>query len=155
MDEIPIRPVTAPDDHQPGERKIAEEQPNLSYTVLIIEDAVELGDLIRLTLERMNLRAFHETRGDKALEVFRAVRPDLVLLDIALPDMTGWNVLETMREQQRGGPSPIILVLTAYGDPANRLMGRLQGVQDYLVKPLTPDEIGKAIVQALHLPPKK
>ena len=155
MGEVPVKPATAPDGDQPERAKDTEGRPYLNYTVLVIEDSVELGDLIRLTLERMNLKVFHETHGTQALDVYHAIHPDLVLLDIALPDMTGWNILEAIREQQRGDRSPVILVVTAYGDPANRLMGKLQGVQDYLVKPLTPDKIEQAIARALHLPPKK
>jgi len=152
MGEIPIKPATSPDNRQPGEERGQEEQ--LNYTVLMIGDAAELAPRIRLTLERMKVRVFHETLGSRALEVFHAVHPDLVLLDVALPDMTGWTVLDLMREQQRRGSSPIILVITAYGDPANRLMGKLQGVQAYLTKPLTPDAVEKAVAEALHLPPE-
>jgi CheY-like chemotaxis protein len=152
MGEIPIKPATSPDSRQPSGEQSQEEQLNLSYTVLIVGDAAELAPRIRLTLERMKVRVFHETLGSKALEVFHAVHPDLVLLDIALPDMTGWTVLDTIREQQQGGSSPTILVVTAYGDPANRLMGRLHGVQAYLTKPLTADAVEQAVAEALHLP---
>jgi DNA-binding response OmpR family regulator len=89
--------------------------------------------------------------SDKALEVYNSEHPDLVLLDIALPDTTGWKVLDTMREQQKGGNGPIIIVITAYGDPANRLMGKLQGIYDYLIKPFTPDEVEKVVITALDL----
>lgn len=154
MGEIPIKPAASPDSRQPSGEQSREEQLNLKYTVLMIGDAAELAPCIRLTLERMKLRVFHETLGSRALEVFHAVHPDLVLLDIALPDMTGWTVLDTMREQQRGGTGPVIVVITAYGDPANRLMGKLQGVQTYLTKPLTPDAVEQAVAEALHLPPE-
>ena len=116
---------------------------------LIVEDTVELAEVIQLTLERMGLEVYHETHGLKALDSYEIHEPALVLLDIALPDMMGWKVLDTIREQQRGGKFPLIIVITAYGDPANRLMGRLQGVEDYLVKPLTPEEIEHAVARAL------
>ncbi|NLX09774.1 MAG: response regulator [Chloroflexi bacterium] len=116
---------------------------------LIVEDTVELAEVIQLTLERMGLEVYHETHGLKALDSYEIHEPALVLLDIALPDMMGWKVLDTIREQQRGGKFPLIIVITAYGDAANRLMGRLQGVEDYLVKPLTPDEIEHAVARAL------
>jgi DNA-binding response OmpR family regulator len=123
-----------------------------THKVLIVEDTVELAEVIQATLERMNLAVFHETHGDRALDVFKAEQPELVLLDIALPDTTGWKVLDTIREDRRGGRSPIIIVITAYGDPANRVMGKLQGIHSYLVKPLTPDEIEKVVSKALNLP---
>ncbi len=121
----------------------------LTHTVLIVEDTVELAEIIQVTLENLNLRVYHATHGNRALDLFHEVHPDLVLLDIALPDMTGWKVLETMREEQRGGTAPKILVITAYGDPANRLMGKLQGIHGYLIKPLIREEIEKAVRSAL------
>ena len=121
----------------------------LARTVLIVEDTVELAEIIQVTLEDLNLRVYHATHGNRALDLFHEVHPDLVLLDIALPDMTGWKVLETMREEQRGGKASKILVITAYGDPANRLMGKLQGIHGYLIKPLKREEIEKAVLSAL------
>lgn len=124
----------------------------LTYTVLIVEDTLELAEIMQVTLERINLRVFHASHGNKALELFETTQPDLVLLDIALPDTTGWKVLDTIREQQRGGIGPKIIVITAYGDPANRLMGKLQGIHSYLIKPLTSDEIENTVRAALELP---
>ena len=112
---------------------------------------MELAEILQVTLERMNLKSFHATYGNKALDIYESEHPDLVLLDIALPDMTGWKVLDTIREQQRGEKSPLIIVITAYGDPANRLMGKLQGIHSYLIKPFTPDEIELAVAKALGL----
>ena len=150
MGEIPIKPATSPDSRQPSGEQGREEQ--LNYTVLMIGDAAELAPRIRPTLERMKVRVLCETQGSRALEVFHAVHPDLVLLDVALPDMSGWTVLDLMEEQLQGGTGPIILVVTAYGDAANRLMGKLHGVRAYLTNPLTPDAVEKAIAETLHLP---
>jgi len=106
---------------------------------------------MQATLERINMRVFHATHGTRALELFEAEPPDLVLLDIALPDTTGWKVLDTIREQQRGGTGPKVIVITAYGDPANRLMGKLQGIHSYLIKPLKPDEVERTVREVLGL----
>jgi len=144
MGETSSKPSVREND-QPAESKPA-------HKVLIVEDTVELAEVIQVTLERMGLCVFHETHGNKALDVFHTEHPDLVLLDIALPDTTGWKVLETIREQQRGGQDPIVLVITAYGDPANRLMGKLQGIAGYLIKPLLPDEVERAVADVLKLP---
>jgi DNA-binding response OmpR family regulator len=160
MGGTPGKPSTPSRGHQNDRRK--ELAPNSSilqeakpaHTVLIIEDATELAEVLRITLERMNLRVFHETHGNKALAVHETEHPDLVLLDIALPDTIGWKVLDTIREQRRGTPNPMIIVITAYGDPANRLMGKLQGVYSYLVKPFTPGEIERVVSKALNLPEK-
>jgi len=119
--------------------------------VLIVEDTVDLALIVRLTLERHGLRVWHATQGHQALELFQAQRPDVVLLDIALPDVTGWRLLEEMRRISDEGPMPAFVVITAYGDPANRLMGKLQGVDGYLIKPFRPADIENAVMSALHL----
>ncbi|MBN1202609.1 MAG: response regulator [Anaerolineae bacterium] len=122
-----------------------------SHKVLIVEDTTELAEVLRVTLEQMNLQVWCETHGSRALEVYHNEHPDLVLLDIALPDTTGWKVLDTIKKQRRGEKKPLIVVITAYGDPANRLMGKLQGVHSYLIKPLNPQEVRKTVAEALGL----
>jgi two-component system alkaline phosphatase synthesis response regulator PhoP len=122
-----------------------------THKVLIVEDTVELAEIVQVTLERLNLRVFHETHGQRALEVYDAQHPDLVLLDIALPDMTGWQVLQAIQSKPYDGKTPRIIVITAYGDPANRLMGKLQDIQGYLIKPLEPDEIEAVVLRVLGI----
>jgi two-component system alkaline phosphatase synthesis response regulator PhoP len=122
-----------------------------THKVLIVEDTVELAEIVQITLERLNLRVFHETHGQRALEVYDAQHPDLVLLDIALPDMTGWQVLQAIQSKPYDGKKPRVVVITAYGDPANRLMGKLQDIQGYLIKPLKPDEIEAVVLRVLDI----
>lgn len=123
-----------------------------THTVLIIEDTVELAEILQATLERLNLDVFHEAHGNKAVDRYFEVQPDVVLLDIALPDITGWKVLDTIREERRGGKPLKIIVITAYGDPANRLMGKLQDVEGYLIKPFKPDDVEAEVRRVLRLP---
>ena len=118
--------------------------------VLIVEDTLELGELIQETIERMRLMPFRETHGLKALERFDEIRPDIVLLDIGLPDMTGWRVLDKIKEVRDQTHRPAVIVMTAYGDPANRLMGKLQGVDEYLIKPFTTEDLQAIVRRVLH-----
>jgi CheY-like chemotaxis protein len=118
-------------------------------SVLIIEDTTELAEVIQATLERMNMVTVHETHGNKAVTRFNTLNPDIVLLDIGLPDMTGWKFLETIKETHKG-KMPVIIIITAYGDPANRLVAKLQGVYDYLIKPFTSDEVERVVSGALN-----
>ena len=155
-----------PDTHEPTETPASDEydsgaddaaSPSLHQQktalhiprVLIVEDTAELGQLIQVTLERMDMLAFHETHGAPALERFDEIRPDLVLLDIGLPDMSGWRVLDAIKESKLAFSRPAIVIITAFGDPANRLMGKLQGVDGYLTKPFTHDEIESVVLGAL------
>ena len=128
----------------------AKDQLDKMPSVLIIEDTVELAEVIAATLERMNMETAHESHGNKALERFYQMDPDVVLLDISLPDMPGWKILDAIKEQSdAGGKMPIVIVITAYDDPANRLVGKLQGVYTYLIKPFTSDEIEQTVTEAI------
>jgi len=122
-----------------------------SLTVLIVEDTLELAEVIQATLERMNLTVVHAAHGSKALEKFHELHPEVILLDIGLPDMMGWKIMDAIKEHYDEMPDkmPIIIVITAYDDPANRLVGKLQGVHSYLIKPFTADEIERTVTRAI------
>lgn len=161
-----VRFVAESDDHAEGQdasRTTAENHavpvsnPDLNTNghidplVLIIEDSLELAQLIQITLKRNHIRSIIETSGSRALERYREMKPDIVLLDLGLPDMTGWKVLDEIREtSQADGSMPIVIVVSAYGDAANRLVGKLQNVHGYLVKPFTSEDIIRAVRQALN-----
>ena len=74
-----------------------------------------------------------------------------MLLDIGLPDGPGWKVLDSIKQMQRGTATkmPAVIVITAYSDAANRLVGKLHGVFSYLVKPFTPSEVETLVRNAL------
>ncbi len=120
--------------------------------MLIIEDTVELAEIIQMTLERLNLRVFHETHGSRALEIYDAEHARSGSAGYwpagydGLAGVAGDPIQTAFK-----GKRPLILVITAYGDPANRLMGKLQDIHGYLIKPLEPDEIEKAVMKVLDL----
>jgi CheY-like chemotaxis protein len=120
--------------------------------VLIVEDTIELAEVIQATLESMGLDAIYATHGRVGLEKMKQLNPGLVLMDIGLPDITGWKMLDSIKEHYtaRGQELPLIIVITAYGDPANRLIGKLQGIYSYLIKPFTPNEVERLVTMALR-----
>ncbi len=134
-------------------------KPDLLVTVpvgkplaLVVEDTVELAEVIQATLEGMGLDTAYATHGKTGLEKLKEINPDLLLMDIGLPDITGWKMLDSIKEHYAATPSakmPAIIVITAYGDPANRLIGKLQNIHSYLLKPFTPDEVEKLVRLAL------
>lgn len=146
----------APDD---AEQQDANEQTEAAASaasggavqVLIVEDVAELAELMVITLRRAGISSEYEMRGERAFARYVALRPPVLLLDLNLPDTTGWNVLESIKAhaQESGTPMPRIIVMTAMGDPANRLVGKLQGVFGYIVKPFTPAEMQTAVRNAL------
>lgn len=122
--------------------------------VLIVEDSQELAEIIQATLENMGLQSRHETHGLRGLATLKATHPRVVLLDIGLPDIPGWKMLEQIKQHYAQETvtlsMPTIVVITAYGDPANRLIGKLQNIHSYLIKPFSPDEIERAVSNALN-----
>lgn len=119
-------------------------------TVLLVEDTTEMAEILQVTLQTMGVNVVHETHAAKALEIFKSRKPDLVLLDIGLPDMSGWKLLDGIKEMGKENRPPFIII-TAYGDPANRLMGKLQDVSSYLIKPFSPDDIKRVVGKLLNL----
>ncbi|HML22188.1 MAG TPA: response regulator, partial [Aggregatilinea sp.] len=117
-------------------------------------DTIELSEAIQVALEAMGLTVFTASHGQDGIALYEREEPELIVLDLELPDMDGWNVLETIQERRRGR-EPIAVVTTVYGDVINRLMGRLQGVYCYLVKPFALDQIESVVIDALGLDPDR
>lgn len=120
--------------------------------ILIVEDSVELAEVIQATLEGMSIESVHETHGKNGIKRLQEFAPQLVIMDISLPDITGWKMLDHIKEHyhDRDTEIPPIIVISAYGDPANRLIGKLQNVHSYLIKPFTPDQVEKMVLMALN-----
>ena len=109
----------------------------MSKKVLIVEDDANIAELLHLYLEKEGFESLVAKDGGKGVELFRAFRPDLVLLDIMLPIMDGWSVLKKIRENDK---TPVIM-LTAKGETEDKVAGLEQGADDYIVKPFEMKEV--------------
>ncbi len=118
--------------------------------VLIIEDKLELVEIIKVLVERLSLQPLHARLGADAIQKIREEQPDLIILDLGLPDMRGWRILDEVKDEGGKFNTPVI-VLTAHGDAANRLMGKLREVAAYLIKPCTNEEVESVITEVLAL----
>lgn len=118
--------------------------------ILIIEDTIEFARLTQLMLKRFGYESHHAADGEAAVEFCEAQRPDVVLVDLNLPGMSGWQVLERMSEMFGEGTVPVIIT-SAYSDSANRTVGKLQGVYKYLVKPINPKNLVETVKEALGI----
>lgn len=107
------------------------------HKVLIIDDDVNICELIRLYLEKDGYEAVNAHNGIKAVEVFKQSAPNIVILDIMLPGIDGWQVC---REIRKISGIPIIM-LTAKGETFDKVLGLELGADDYIVKPFDPKEL--------------
>jgi DNA-binding response OmpR family regulator len=113
-------------------------------TVLVVDDDEDIRTLVRELLQREGYTVYEETNGRAALRVFHSVRPDLVLLDVAMPELDGWETLERIRDLS----DVPVLMLTARDAEPDRVRGLRAGADDYVTKPFARAEL-MARVEAL------
>lgn len=109
----------------------------LMALVLVVEDEPEIAEILEGYLRREGFRTERASDGRQALHLVRAAQPDLVLLDIMLPEMDG---LEVLRRIRSSGHTPVIL-LTARTEDLDKLLGLELGADDYVTKPFSPREV--------------
>lgn len=117
-------------------------------TILVVDDDLALAEMIGIVLEAEGYRLEHCADGSDALDRFRDVRPDLVLLDLMLPGKDGIQICTEIREES-GVP---IIMLTAKGDPTDVVLGLESGADDYVVKPFNPKELVARVRTRLRAP---
>ena len=108
--------------------------------ILIVEDDRDIIELLRYNLEREGYRVAHATDGASGLEAARRDLPDLLILDLMLPQLSGLELCQELRRAPRTAHLPII-VLTARSDEADRVIGLELGADDYVTKPFSPREL--------------
>jgi DNA-binding response OmpR family regulator len=105
--------------------------------ILVVDDEPRIVDIVRVYLQREGYRVLTAADGNAALDVARRERPDLVLLDLMLPGLSGWDVCRALRAE--GGPA--IIMLTARDDTTDKVVGLELGADDYVTKPFDPHEL--------------
>lgn len=110
---------------------------NLVALVLVVEDEPEIAEILEGYLRRDGYRTERAGDGKTALNLYRAAKPDLVLLDIQLPEIDGLEVLRRIRSD---GNTPVIMV-TARTEDLDKLLGLELGADDYISKPFSPREV--------------
>ena len=117
--------------------------------ILAVDDEPELTDLIQYNLVRAGHEVTTAANGWDALDCIKRCRPDLILLDLMLPDLAGFGVCEILRRDPRTATIPIIIV-TAWASTDSRNLGLELGALDYLTKPFSPKELVFRVNQLLH-----
>jgi DNA-binding response OmpR family regulator len=120
-------------------------------TVLLIEDDARIRELLPRYLTREGLAVLTAADGAEGLARIAADAPDLVLLDVNLPDTDGWSILRRLRQGE--GAETAVIMLTGRSDVPDRLLGLDLGADDYIVKPFDPNEVVarvKAVLRRTH-----
>jgi DNA-binding response OmpR family regulator len=124
---------------------------NNNKLILCIEDEPEMIDLIRLILTRRGFEVKGANGGREVLELIRKEKPDLVLLDLMMPDMDGWEVYQQMKADEATREIPVIVV-TAKAQSIDKVLGlHIAKVDDYIAKPFSPQELLSSVDTVLGL----
>lgn len=117
--------------------------------ILCIEDEAEMIDLTRLVLEREGFEVLGAVGGSEGLETIKREKPDLVLLDLMMPDIDGWEVYRQMKANHESARIPVI-VITAKAQSIDKVLGlQVAKVDDYITKPFGPQELLSSINRIL------
>jgi CheY-like chemotaxis protein len=113
--------------------------------VLIVDDHPDVREVMRLLLEEWGHRVQEAETGERGLEIIQQSRPDVVLVDIGLPDLDGCSVARAVRSA-RGGDACLLVAITGYGGAADRRRTSEAGFDAHLTKPVDEEELARILV---------
>jgi DNA-binding response OmpR family regulator len=108
--------------------------------ILVVDDEADILHFLELVLRERGYDVLTAANGRQAVELARDARPDLVLLDIMMPQMDGWEVLKLLRVDDATATIPVAMV-SARTDPKDRVQGLQEGAADYICKPFALDDL--------------
>jgi two-component system response regulator VicR len=118
--------------------------------ILCVEDEPEMIDLVRLILGRRGLEIKGASGGVEGLKIIREEIPDLVLLDLMMPDMDGWEVYQQMKADEKTRNIPVIVV-TAKAQSIDKVLAlHIAKVDDYIAKPFSPQDLTNSVEKVLR-----
>lgn len=117
--------------------------------ILAVDDEPDWIDLLQYHLARAGHEVTTASNGWEAIHAIKQRRPDLILLDLMLPDLDGFGVCEILRRDRLTATIPIVII-SAWASPDSRLLGLELGALDYLTKPFSPQELVERVNHLLH-----
>jgi DNA-binding NarL/FixJ family response regulator len=121
----------------------------VTATVLVIEDEPDIRELIRINLELDGYRVVLAIDGAEGLAAVARDRPDVIVLDVMMPTVDGWQVLAQLKSEASEMATVPVLIVSARADTMDRLRGGIEGALHYLTKPFSPGELRDAVQDAL------
>lgn len=117
--------------------------------IVYVEDETEMIDLVKLILSRKGYEVIGATGGREGLETIRELIPDLILLDLMMPDIEGWDVYQQIRADEATRHIPVIVV-TAKAQTIDKVLGlHIAKVNDYISKPFSPYDLVASVARVL------
>jgi len=116
--------------------------------ILVAEDERDIRDLIVFTLQMHGFKVLQAPNGEVAVKTATQLLPDLILMDVRMPKMTGYEACEALKEQDATGSIPIVF-LSAKGQEAEISAGLELGAEEYFLKPFTPDDLVERVNEIL------
>lgn len=108
--------------------------------ILIVDDERDILELVSLILSEGGMDVFQAQDGLSALEIARKEKPDLILLDIMMPEIDGWEVLKILKIEEETKDIPVAM-LTCKTETRDKVMGIQEGAIDYITKPFAPEDL--------------
>jgi DNA-binding response OmpR family regulator len=122
-----------------------------TYRVLSVEDDDDQFALLRIALRPLPLELRRASSGQEALATIAEFMPQLLLLDVTLPDIRGWQVLDWLKANNEALKNTPVIVLTGHTEASHRVIARLQEVAHYMNKPFEPDELRAKVKSVLGI----
>ena len=123
-------------------------------TVLVVDDEPDVLLLCRVNLEFEGYEVIEAADGEEAMERVRAQRPDVVLLDVMMPKMDGWQVLAAIKDDAELADIPVVM-LTAKVQDQDQIRDWSQGAADYITKPFSPLALSQVLQDVLETDPEE
>lgn len=122
-----------------------------TYHVINVEDNLDTARLIKIVLKDLPLELHHATEGKIALEMIKQFTPSLLIVDVSLPDMHGWEVLDQMKANGVDPQNVPVIMLTSHTEASHRVIAKLKSVAFYMNKPFAPDELRNKVKELLKI----
>jgi DNA-binding response OmpR family regulator len=121
-------------------------------TILIVDDEEDVLDLLQLVFETSGFAVRRAATGKSAVSIAYEEPPDVVLLDVMMPEMDGWQVLRTLKGDERTRNVPVVM-LSARAERRDKMIGLQEGAEGYIAKPFSPAEVVREVQSFLERGP--